>query len=62
MKALLFYIFMAISAAIAVIMFFHIDSYVADKLNINWLFVSSGVFNTIAAIYFLIQARNNSNG
>lgn len=62
MKSLKYYILLTISAAIAVIMFFHINSYVADKYSANWLFWLAGFVFSGTAVYYLIQTRNNSNG
>lgn len=42
--------------------FFSINSYFADKNDINWLFVSMGIVFGIAAIFCLAKANSTSTG
>ena len=44
---------MTVSAFASVISFFHINSYVADKNDINWLFTVIGVVVGLFAVYCL---------
>lgn len=49
------------SAFASVISFFHIDSWVADKNGINWLFWTIGIVFGLAALYCYYRANKAGN-
>lgn len=51
-----------ICAFIAMGSIFTVDSYVADKYNLNWLFVLIGVVFGVLAIFFMAKAFSTSTG
>lgn len=53
---------MAVTGFASVISFFHINSYVADKNNINGLFWGLGIGFALAAIYCLTKVAKAGSG
>lgn len=56
------FIAMTVLAFASVISFFHIDSYVADKNDINWLFWVLGIVLGIGAIFCLSKVAKQGGG
>lgn len=51
-----------IIAILAVVCFFHIDSYVADKHNINLVFIIGGIVLALWAAYRVYYMSKGSGG
>lgn len=56
------YTAMVVSAFAGIISLFHINSYVADKNNINWLFITLGIILLAGAGFCLYKANKTSTG
>lgn len=55
------YALMVVTAFIAVISFFHINSYFADKHKINGLFLVVGIVFSLVALYSYYMANKIGN-
>jgi putative effector of murein hydrolase len=56
------YIVSVVTAFIAMISYFQIGSYRADKNGLNWFWTLNGIVFTVVAIYFMYKALKNSGG